>query len=84
MSLCGGVVALALIAHRKLRPWLGVVALAALAHKRFGAWCARRPAVANMLAASAGGASGRAAVPYGVAIAAAGIVVLSLQLTFGR
>lgn len=84
MSLCGGVVALALIGYRKLRPWLSVVAAAALAHQRFGAWCARRPRLASMLVSSTGGGSGRAVVPYGVAIAAAGIVILSLQLTFGR
>lgn len=84
MSVLGGVVALALIGYRRLRPWLAIVGVAALAHERFATWCARRPRLANLLSASVGGSGEQAAVPYGVAIAAAGVAVLSLQLVFGR
>jgi Flp pilus assembly protein protease CpaA len=107
MSLCGGVLALAIIAYAKLRPWLSVLALAALGHERFGSWCGRRPRFARMLAVAAvgpqangdlqvavpGSAQGggtlarggsRMTVPYGVAIAAAGIAILSLQLSAWR
>jgi Flp pilus assembly protein protease CpaA len=107
MSLCGGALALTVIAHGKLRPWLSVVAVAALGHQKIGAWCGRRPRLARMLTAAAVGSQkngdtqtavagsaqaggtlaqrgSRLTVPYGVAIAAAGIVILSFQLSAWR
>jgi Flp pilus assembly protein protease CpaA len=63
MSLCGGVVALAILAQDKLRPRLA---------------CLQRSTGAPSCAAAADYGAAPPSVPYGVAIAAAGIITLIL------
>lgn len=84
MSLLGGVVGLAALVYGRLRPRLAAAGLAVFGRRRLGAWCAGRPRLARLVLAGAAGPEGPLSVPYGVAIAAAGIVILALQLSLHR
>jgi prepilin peptidase CpaA len=85
MSLLGGVVGLAVAARQHLRSLLMSAALMLLAHERLGGWCARRPRLASLLAATGGSDAGAyVSVPYGLAIAAAGVVIVFLQISSQR
>jgi prepilin peptidase CpaA len=68
MSLCGGVLALAIVAEDKLRPQL-LAWLARIHATRAAEWMAK-PAPSS--------------VPYGVAIAVAGAITLILEASFQR
>ena len=63
MSLCGGALALAILARDKLRPWFRPVSRPA-----------RMPCATEAKGSSAVGP--RSTVPYGVAVAAAGVITL--------
>jgi len=71
MSLCGGALALAILARDKLRP-------------RF--WCLSRPSRMQYATQAAGcvAAAAPSTVPYGVAIAAAGVITLILKGSLTR
>jgi prepilin peptidase CpaA len=69
MSVCGGALALAVLAHDTLRLWLP------------SRW-ARMPSATETAGCIA--APARLTVPYGVAIAAAGVVTLILNVPFAR
>lgn len=94
MGLCGGIVALAVIAADKLAPWLqqipvviglcGVPARLVLpAQQRFERWLSylRLPAPIPAGAGPAKAPAARPSVPYGLAIAAAGATILVLQFS---
>jgi len=70
MSLCGGVLALAILARDKLRPrLLSLLQLASVPSAK-PPGCSVAPS--------------RSTVPYGVAIAAAGAITLILEASFAR
>jgi prepilin peptidase CpaA len=70
MSVCGGALALAILARDKLRPRL---------------WrCSSLAGTPPLETAGCNAAPARATVPYGVAIAAAGVVTLILQTSLAR
>jgi prepilin peptidase CpaA len=78
MSLCGGVLAAAVLAQHRIRPWAEAFVLA------LAVWGMRSerivPEPRASVALNAGdGAAAPLSVPYGVAIAAAGIITLGLQ-----
>ena len=66
MSLCGGALALAILARDKLRPWFRPVSRPA-----------RMPCATEAKGSSA--VAPQSTVPYGVAIAAAGVITLILK-----
>jgi prepilin peptidase CpaA len=70
MSLCGGVLALAVVARDKLRP--GLLRLLPLASLP-----STKPTGRSL-------APARSTVPYGVAIAASGAITLILEASFAR
>jgi prepilin peptidase CpaA len=71
MSLCGGALALAILAQDKLRPRLGrLLRKGRIPSETETAGCLAVPA--------------RSTVPYGVAIAAASIITLVLETSFAR
>jgi prepilin peptidase CpaA len=81
MSLCGGALALTVLAQQRARPWFEAFALALRARQRPDGWIMRHPrALAAVEAVETGSAAAAPlSVPYGVAIAAAGIITLGLQ-----
>ena len=92
MALSGGVLALAVLAADRLGPWFrsiplvigvgdGPSRLAILAEEKLDRWLPfmARPATNAPGAEQASGTPARPTVPYGVAIAAAGILILVLQ-----
>ena len=81
MSLCGGVLAVAVLAQHRIRRWFDAFVLWIGAQQKPGGWITRhRRASAALAFAAAGDQSGLPlSVPYGVAIAAAGIITLGLQ-----
>ena len=81
MSLCGGILALAVLAQHRIRPWLQALALSIAGRQKPGGWVMHHP---RLWAALTGAADTpqptmQLSVPYGVAIAAAGIITLGLQ-----
>src|SRR5438270_74230 len=81
MSLCGGVLALAVLGQHRIRPWLQTLALSVAARQKPGGWVMRHSRLSAALtgAADSGQPAKQLSVPYGVAIAAAGIITLGLQ-----
>jgi Flp pilus assembly protein protease CpaA len=81
MSLCGGALAVAALAHHRMVPWVETAILAVRARRWPGGWITRHPRAAAPLAAASnsGQSAMQLSVPYGVAIAAAGIITLGLQ-----
>ena len=79
MSLCGGVLAVAVLAQHRIRPWAEAVLLALAARGMLGRRIARDRRAAAALAVLGGGTAAPLSVPYGAAIAAAGIITLGLQ-----
>lgn len=81
MSLCGGVLALALMAERRFHAWFEAFVLWVGARQTPGGWIMRHPRAAAALAAVSdrGRPALQLSVPYGVAIAAAAIITLGLQ-----
>lgn len=81
MSLCGGALAVAALTQHRIVPWVETAILAVRSRRWPGGWITRHPRAAAALAAvSDGGQSApQLSVPYGVAIAAAGIITLGLQ-----
>jgi prepilin peptidase CpaA len=97
MSLCGGVLGVFALARAKLGPSLGRIPLglrlagnifapANCAEGSLGAWLRRIPpsTIAPVLESGNKAEPARATVPYGIAIAAAGIVTLILQSILTR
>jgi prepilin peptidase CpaA len=79
MSLCGGVLALAVLGQHRIRPWLQALALSIAARQKPGGWVMRHSRLSAEGAADTGRPARQLSVPYGVAIAAAGIITLGLQ-----
>jgi prepilin peptidase CpaA len=81
MSLCGGALAVAVLAQHRIVPWVETAILAVRARRWPGGWIMRHPRAAAALAAVSdrGHPAPQLSVPYGVAIAAAGIITLGLQ-----
>jgi Flp pilus assembly protein protease CpaA len=81
MSLCGGVLALAVLAQHRIRPWFGALILWVRSRQRPTGREMRDPRVEAALASFGAGAGPavQLSVPYGVAIAAAAIITLGLQ-----
>jgi Flp pilus assembly protein protease CpaA len=82
MSLCGGLLALAVLAQDRIRPRLESLVLSVMARDRVGGWIARHQRASVVLAAIGGDRPDhrlQLSVPYGVAISAAGIITLGLQ-----
>ena len=81
MSLCGGILALAVLAQHRFRPWLQALALSIAGRQKPGGWVMRHPRLSAALTGAAGTDEPgmQLSVPYGVAIAAAGIITLGLQ-----
>jgi Flp pilus assembly protein protease CpaA len=97
MSLCGGVLGVFALARAKLGPSLGRIPLglrlagnifapANCAEGSLGAWLRRisPSTIAPVLESRNKAEPARATVPYGIAIAAAGIVTLILQSILTR
>ena len=80
MSLCGGVLAVAVLAQHRIRPWAEAAVLALAARGMLGRRVTRdRRAAAALAALGSDTTAAPLSVPYGVAIAAAGIITLGLQ-----
>ena len=80
MSLCGGVLALAVLVQHRIRPWAQALALSIAARQKPGGWLMRHSRLSALTgAADTGQPAMQLSVPYGVAIAAAGIITLGLQ-----
>ena len=81
MSLCGGVLAVAALTQHRIVPWVETAILAVRARRWPGELIMRHPRAGAALAAvfDGGQSAPQLSVPYGVAIAAAGIITLGLQ-----
>src|SRR5205085_3415209 len=69
MSLCGGVLAVAVLGQHRIRPWLQALALSVAARQKSGGWVMRHSRLSAALtsAADTSQPAMQLSVPYGVA-----------------